>query len=215
VTPEAGRVTGVVDACAQRGVGPVLDELALSKITEANARPVSDRIVGGDRQLQRFGGDRAGSDPVGLRAEWQVNDREFDLAVRRASHELGRANVVDPQSHGRVPAVKAGEQNGQVDPIKRLDGPDREVAAHQAADGCNRVQAVLGRYDRAPGSWEQGPTGLGQCDLSRAADEQVAAKFTLKSAHRARQIRLRKVHPRCRAREVALFGDRQKVGELP
>lgn len=50
-----------------------------------------------------------GSDPVALWPERQVNDCEIDFSVRGVSHELRRANVMDPQRDGRMSAVKAGE----------------------------------------------------------------------------------------------------------
>ena len=88
---------------------------------------------------------------------------------------------MDPQRHGRMPAVKAGDQPRQVDLAKRLDRTDRQVSAHQAADRGNRVATILGRGNGPPGSWKQRPAGLGQLDLAGAADEQVAAKFALES----------------------------------
>ena len=176
-------MTRTIDACAQRGVRSVLDELAVGEVAQPNAAAVSERIVSGDGELQRFGSDRVGSDPVALRSEREVNEREIDLSVRGAPHELRRADVMDPQRHRWVPAVKTGEQPGEVNLAERLDGTDRQVSAQQPADGGNGVPAVLGRGDGTPGSRKQRPASLGQLDLAGAANEQVAAKFALECAN--------------------------------
>ena len=117
-----------------------------------------------------------------MRPERQVHDREIDLSVRGVSHELGRAYVMDPQSHGGVPAVKPCEEPGEVDLTKRLDGADRQVPAHQPADRGNGVPAVLGRGEGADGGWKQRPSGFGQLDLAGAAHEQVATEFAFERA---------------------------------
>jgi hypothetical protein len=184
---EPDLVAGAVDACAQRGVWAVLDELAVGEVAQPNTAAVSDRIASGDGELQRFGRECVGSDPVALRSERQVNEREIDLSVRGASHEFWGANVMDPQRHRRMPAVKAADQPGEVDRAKRLDGTDRHMSAHQAAYTGHSVPAVLGRSYGTPGRWQERPASLGQLDLAGAADEQVAAKFALERANRARQ----------------------------
>ena len=172
-------MTRTIDACAQRGVRSVLDELAVGEVAQTNAAAVSKRIVSGDGELERFGNDRVGSDSVALRPEREVNEREVDLSVGGAPHELRRADVMDPQRHRWVPAVKTGEQPGEVNLTERLDGTDRQVSAQEPADGGNRVPAILGRGHGTPGSRKQRPAGLGQFDLSGAANEQVAAKLAL------------------------------------
>ncbi len=104
----------MIDACTQRGIGAILNELTLGEVAQTNATAASERIASGDGELQRFGGHRMGSDPVALGSEWQVNECEIDLSVRGASHELRCPNVMDPQCYRWMPAVKAGEQPGKV-----------------------------------------------------------------------------------------------------
>ena len=86
----------------------------VGEVAQPDAAAVRERTVGGDGELQRFGGDRCGPHPVALRSEWWVNDREIDLTVRGASHELRSADVMKPQRDGRIRAVKAGDQSGRL-----------------------------------------------------------------------------------------------------
>jgi hypothetical protein len=67
--------------------------------------------------------------------------------------------------------MKAREQGRKVDWAECLDGADREVSAHESADGGDRVSAVLGRGDGTPGGSKQRSAGLGQLDLTGATDE--------------------------------------------
>jgi mannose-6-phosphate isomerase-like protein (cupin superfamily) len=108
-------MTYAVDVCAQRGVGAVLDEFMVGEVAEPDAAAVRERAVRCDGELQRLGRDCRGQHPFALQSEWRVNDREIDLTVRGASHELGSAGVMKPQRHGRMRTVKAGKQRGEVD----------------------------------------------------------------------------------------------------
>ena len=74
-------LTGVINARPQGGVRPILDEVAVRQIAETDAAAASGGIVSGDRELQRFGGDRACPDAVALRTERQVDDRQVDLSI--------------------------------------------------------------------------------------------------------------------------------------
>jgi hypothetical protein len=89
-------VTRAVDACTQRGVRAVLDEFVVGEVAEPDAAAVRERTFRGDGEPQRLGGDRGGLNAVALWSERRVDDREIDLAVCGASHELRSAGVVKP-----------------------------------------------------------------------------------------------------------------------
>ena len=72
---------------AQRRVRAVFDELTVGEVDQPDAAAVGQRVVGGDRELQRLGADRPGSDAIALRPERQIDDRQLQLSIGGLTHE--------------------------------------------------------------------------------------------------------------------------------
>ncbi|MCP2203550.1 hypothetical protein LX90_007275 [Lentzea flava] len=202
-----------VDLVARAPVGVEVDERLTGQFGQFDGLACGERTSRCAREDQRFSGQSGHPQVVG---DLRLTGDEREVQPSRADllDEFGVAGLAHPDLDAGVDLVEPRQHRRQVHHVQALQAPDGQRAAQQP---LHRGDGVLGRLDaaeRAPGLWQQCPSGLGQLDLAGGAQEQRRAELDLQRADRRRQARLRDVHPARCPREVALVGDREEVFEL-
>ncbi|GAB3904708.1 hypothetical protein GCM10027612_73040 [Microbispora bryophytorum subsp. camponoti] len=108
-----------------------------------------------------------------------------------------------------------GEHGRQVHRVQALQRADGQRSAQQALDGGHGVAGRVARRERPAGLHQQRPALGCEPHLPGVAPEQIGAQLPFERTDGRRQARLRDVQTIGRPSEVALFGDRHEVPELP
>jgi hypothetical protein len=130
--------------------------------------------------------------------------------------QQGVGLVLDqPQLDPRVLPVERTGQAGEAPVRERLDEPDREPPAEQAADGGHRIARVAGAGEHGLGVRQERLAGRGQPGTAAVPDEQRLGQLRFQAVDLLADRGLRDRDPLSRTGEVAFLGDRQEVRQLP
>lgn len=215
---ESGGGAGDVDLGVQRGVGPVVDEVAVAQrwIAKSDAGPSGQRVALGDGEDQVVMADLDAGQcgEVG----GAVDEGDVQLGIGGRAGEYRGVVVTEPDGDAGVGAPEAGQQGRQVDHSEGLDRSDVQLAVQDAADAGYGIAAFVGCGECAAGRGQQRPAGLSEHHVPAVAHEQRGADLALERADRRAQVGLDDVDPGRGPAEVQLLGNNcepvTKLGDL-
>jgi hypothetical protein len=188
-----------ISVAAQRGER---HDLAVGELVAGRDRR-DDRLLLDDVDLHPGRGVLADADDRGVEPPL-AQVVEQPVGVRRGERDLDAGMV----------AVEAGEQGGQVDPV-RGDRADRDPPAQQPGELLDREPRPRHRGERRPRIRQHGLAGLGEPYRAAGPVEQLRAELPLQPADLRAHPGLGDAHPLGGPGEAPLLGHRDEVLELP
>ena len=168
-SPAAAHAT--VDLGVQRGVGSVVDEVAVAQrwVAESDAGPAGQRVALRDGEDQVVVADLDAGQPGGVGGA--VDEGDVQLGVGGRAGEYRGGVVAEPDGDAGVGAAEPGQQRRQVYHSEGLDRSDVQLAAQDAADTGHSIAALVGCGERAAGRGQQRAAGRSEHHVPAVAHE--------------------------------------------